>query len=347
MKKAISMMLATAMAATCLAGCGSAASSSAAASSEAASSEATSAATSEASTGEKTFENTELNIAVFEGGYGSDYWDEITKRFEAAYPGVTVNMQISPKIGDIIRPQIVAGNVPDFISMNDNDSTGLISSMVKEHALMDLSDVFEEGGIDDDTPLKDQVIDGYLMDGTVALNHTQSQTDMMMNKALFIPNGNWMEGEMADAPRADGFEFGLTCAPVLDDGETRYVMSSVEQFEIPANAKNPELAKEFLRFLYTEDSVKLFAEKANGIYALKKANEMVKGIVTDGVYNMNDIYQEGTFMVFGWDAMPDTSKVVIADSVFNVASDVMNGDMTAEQWRDGIEAAFEEIAASK
>lgn len=98
MKKAISMMLATAMAATCLAGCGSAASSSAAASSEAASSEATSAATSEASTGEKTFENTELNIAVFEGGYGSDYWDEITKRFEAAYPGVTVNMQISPKM---------------------------------------------------------------------------------------------------------------------------------------------------------------------------------------------------------------------------------------------------------
>ena len=163
MKKAISMMLATAMAATCLAGCGSAASSSAAASSEAASSEATSAATSEASTGEKTFENNELNIAVFEGGYGSEYWDEIIKRFEAAYPGVTVNMQISPKIGDIIRPQIVAGNVPDFISMNDNDSTGLISSMVKEHALMDLSDVFEEGGIDDDTPLKDQVIDGLLV----------------------------------------------------------------------------------------------------------------------------------------------------------------------------------------
>ena len=162
MKKAISMMLATAMAATCLAGCGSAASSSAAASSEAASSEATSAATSEASTGEKTFENNELNIAVFEGGYGSEYWDEIIKRFEDAYPGVTVNMQISPKIGDIIRPQIVAGNVPDFISMNDNDSTGLISSMVKEHALMDLSDVFEEGGIDDDTPLKDQVIDGLL-----------------------------------------------------------------------------------------------------------------------------------------------------------------------------------------
>lgn len=198
MKKAISMMLATAMAATCLAGCGSAASSSAAASSEAASSEATSAATSEASTGEKTFENNELNIAVFEGGYGSEYWDEIIKRFEAAYPGVTVNMQISPKIGDIIRPQIVAGNVPDFISMNDNDSTGLISSMVKEHALMDLSDVFEEGGIDDDTPLKDQVIDGLLDsakcspygDGKIYIApFDASPMGLVYNKTLFEENG--------------------------------------------------------------------------------------------------------------------------------------------------------------
>ena len=71
-------------------------------------------------------------------------------------------MQISPSIGDVIRPQIVAGNVPDFIVMNDNDSTGLISSMIKEHALLDLTDVFEGPGIDDETPLKDQVNTGIL-----------------------------------------------------------------------------------------------------------------------------------------------------------------------------------------
>ena len=130
MKKAISMMLATAMAATCLAGCGSAASSSVAASSEAASSEATSAATSEASTGEKTFENNELNIAVFEGGYGSAYWDEIIKCSEAPYPGVPVKMQLSPRIGNIIRPPTVAGHVPDYIPMHDHDSTSQISSIV-------------------------------------------------------------------------------------------------------------------------------------------------------------------------------------------------------------------------
>ena len=60
-----------------------------------------------------------------------------------------------------------------------------------------------------------------------------------MNKALFIPNGNWMENEMKDAPRADGFEFGLWHAPVLNKGDQPYVMTSVEQFSIPAAAKNP------------------------------------------------------------------------------------------------------------
>lgn len=473
MKKITAIITTFALTAAALAGCGSKADDTAAqapAASESAHEESTAAAEPAGETQQEAdgdFADKELNIAIFEGGYGPDYWVEIVEKFKAAYPGVEVNMQINPKIGDIIRPQIVAGNVPDFISMNDNDTSGVVLSMIKEKGLLDLTDVFEGPGLEDTAPLKEQVLggvldtakcapygdgkiylapfnaspmglvynktlfeengwelpvtwddffalgdkakekgialftyagiypgyvesmlwpalasatgidnlkniaaytegsfstpealqvlenirriseEGYLMEGTVALNHTQSQTDMMMNKALFIPNGNWMENEMKDAPRADGFEFGLCPAPVLEAGQERYVMTSVEQFSIPANAKNPELAKEFLRFLYTEDSVKLFAEKANGIYALKNATEVCKGIVSDGVYSMNSIYDEATSMVFGWDAMPEDSKVVIADYVFNVLSDVMSGKMSAQQWSDGVEGAFKEINAAK
>ena len=187
--------------------------------------------------------------------------------------------------------------------------------------------------------------EGYLMNGTVALNHTQSQTDMMMNKALFIPNGNWMEGEMADSPRADGFEFGLWTAPTLEADDESFVMTSVEQFSIPAKAQNPEMAKEFLRFLYTDESVKLFAENSNGIYALKDATELSKGIVSDGVYNMNSVYENGTSMVFGFAALPEGSKVVPHDKVFKVMTDIMNGDLSAEDWATGIEASFTEVNA--
>ena len=46
------------------------------------------------------FENKELSIAVFEGGFGSDYWYSVVDAFEQAYPGVKVDMQISPTIAD-------------------------------------------------------------------------------------------------------------------------------------------------------------------------------------------------------------------------------------------------------
>lgn len=462
MKKTISKLLLAGLCAVALAGCGADAPTQ---------TPAPETAPKEDSTGDtetvvaEGSENNKLKIAVFEGGYGPDYWNEIVNMFEESHPGVEVDMQISPSIGDVIRPQIVAGNVPDFIVMNDNDTSGLIASMIKEKALLELTDVFDGPGIDDETPLKDQVnagvldtakcqpyadgkiylapfnsspmglvynktlfeemnyelpttwdeffalgdqakkdgyalmtyagiypgyiesmlwpamasaagldnlddianykegsfsspeamkvleniakigTDGYLLEGTLALNHTQSQTEMMLNKCLFIPNGNWMENEMADAPRADGFEFGLWTAPVLNKGDEAYVMTSVEQFSIPAKAENPELAKEFLRFLYTEDSVKLFAEKANGIYALKDATELSKGLVSDGIYSMNSVYEHGTSMVFGFAALPEGCKVVPRDEVFNAISDVMTGKMTAEEWALKVEDSFKEASA--
>lgn len=48
--------------------------------------------------------------------------------FEERHEGVKVNMTISPTIGDIIRPQIVAGNAPDFICLNDGGEDGVILS---------------------------------------------------------------------------------------------------------------------------------------------------------------------------------------------------------------------------
>ena len=83
----------------------------------------------------------------------------------------------------------------------------------------------------------------------------RSQTEMMLGKAAFITNGTWMENEMQDAPREDGFEFAMAPIPTENADDVHYVFDSCEQFSIPAAAKNPELAKEFLRFLYSDESV--------------------------------------------------------------------------------------------
>ena len=43
-----------------------------------------------------------LKFAAVETAYGADVWQEIKEAFEAAYPGVTVELNINKNIEDII-----------------------------------------------------------------------------------------------------------------------------------------------------------------------------------------------------------------------------------------------------
>lgn len=424
------------------------------------------------------FPNKKLNIAIFEGGFGRAYWDDIVAQFEAAYPGVKVNMDIDPEIGNILAPQIAVGDWPDFISLSDTERSGVVASMIKNQELLDLTDVYDGEALDrPGTKLRDIIVSGmldstkfspygdgkvylapfnvgpmgmvynktlfeekgwklpstwddffaldeelkkpenyvdidgqqvkrslftyqgiyagylesvfwpavagaggmnaigdictykegsfstpqvkelvstfakigtqgYLMEGTVALNHTQSQTDMMMGKALFIPNGTWLEGEMADAPREDGFEFGILPPPTMKSGEDHYVLSSYEQFEIPKQAKNPELAKEFLRFLYTKESITSFAKNANGTIAVTDAKDIAKDDLTPGVYGMFSAYETGKFMLMNFESLPENCKVNVSAVVFDDnMGPLMTGSLSPDDYCKKVEDAFAEIRA--
>lgn len=211
---------------------------------------------------------------------------------------------------------------------------------------------YEEGSFLS-APVKDTVSNfaqmgpkGYLMEGTVALNHTQSQTDMMLGKALFIPNGTWMEGEMAESPREEGFEFALMAPPALKSGNDRYVLSSYEQLVIPKQAKNPELAKEFLRFIYTEDSIISFAKNANGTIAVTDAKDIAQNDLSSGVYGMFSAYETGKFMLMNFATLPTDCKVNVSATVFDDnMGPLVTGTLSPDDYCQKIEDAFAEIRA--
>ena len=74
---------------------------------------------------------------------------------------------------------------------------------------------------------------------------TQNQQLVLDNKAIFMPNGTWIVGEMADAPRADGFKWGMTALPAVKAGGDSYSYTWFEQAWIPAGAEHLDAAKQF------------------------------------------------------------------------------------------------------
>ena len=97
---------------------------------------------------------------------------------------------------------------------------------------MDLSDVFEEGGIDDDTPLKDQVIDGLLDsakcspygDGKIYIApFDASPMGLVYNKTLFEENG-WEVPTTYD-------ELKELCGKIQDAGITPWFMPGADGWQ--------------------------------------------------------------------------------------------------------------------
>lgn len=183
---------------------------------------------------------------------------------------------------------------------------------------------------------------GYLMEGTVAMNHTQTQTAMMMGKAAFITNGTWMDGEMKDSPREDGFKFQLSAPPALSATDKQYSFTSIETVYIPAAAKNPELAKEFLKFLFTKDSQKLAAQTVKAVEPIKGSLELNKTILPETTLGYYSMFDNGVLPLLStWKALPVSSKINMNDEVFNKPmTKIMNDQMTVDQWMDDVEKAM-------
>ena len=111
--------------------------------------------------------------------------------------------------------------------------------------------------------------------------------------------------------------------------------------------KNPELAKEFLRFLYSDESVSAFAEASGALYATKSAREVAKDKLSTAIYNMYGIYEEAnaSSLIMSFAAVPADCKVNPKDEIFNPITSVMNDEMTVEEWAQNVEDAFAQVRA--
>lgn len=83
----------------------------------------------------------ELDIVVYDRENDSEYWNEIVSAFEENNPGVKVNMFIDKDAAYELRNRILGGASPDFVYLPSGEESGVTTALIKDRALLSLSDV--------------------------------------------------------------------------------------------------------------------------------------------------------------------------------------------------------------
>lgn len=450
-RKLMALALVSAMATSMLAGCGSSDDS--------------------GKDADKGSEETVLKVAAFEGGNGTQIWEDIAKAFEESHDGVKVELEMSPELDKDLTKAIQNGDVPDVVYYNLGQPSGFTETMLKEEAIADISDVFDD-------ELKDKMLDGIL-DGTdaqpygdgkiylapifytptgfwynatlvgegkqyeipttwdeffalgeqakkdghalftfpttgyfdatiyamlaqaggldfyndalkydantwtsdegkkvldtvaklVGKDYTQEDTvsnanadggfkinqqNVIDGKALFMPNGNWVIGEMAASTPAD-YEWGMMGVPKWSEDESQSVYTFTEQMWVPADAPNMDLAKEFVKFMYSDEVVDIClnnktTDKESGKESDTPVVVPVKGAadkLPDGV--TKDCYAAATaddvVAVTGkWATTAPIEGLDMAKAVYGPIESINTGDMTVDEWQKQLVETWEKCA---
>ncbi len=182
---------------------------------------------------------------------------------------------------------------------------------------------------------------------------TMNQQLILDNKALFMPNGTWVIGEMANAPREEGFQWGMTALPAVEEGGAGYSYTWFEQAWIPSGAENIAEAKQFVAFLYSDVAADLFAntEKADGT-GKSSAMQPIIGIA-DKLEGDNklfySIYDNGAKAAMGNFAAYNSVAGLgdIYQEIFDPVNSLVSGSLTLEDWTKEIIEATDLMRANK
>ncbi|MEU9290374.1 carbohydrate ABC transporter substrate-binding protein [Streptomyces sp. NPDC048275] len=169
---------------------------------------------------------------------------------------------------------------------------------------------------------------------------TKNQQSVLDNKALFMPNGTWIVGEMADAPRAKGFQWGLTPLPAVTAGSKRYITTSVESVWVPSAAEHKDAAKDFIAYLYSDAAAKTFA-KSNAIQPI----DGIASSLSKENAEFYKVYEDPSVaaLVGGFASTSPVEGVDIKATLFDTANSIISGDTTEATWQAALNEASEKL----
>ncbi len=154
---------------------------------------------------------TQLDIPVFTGGFGIDFYLETARQFEALRPSVKIKLYGDPRVQDKLRVRIIDGDLPDAAFPRDL----LVPALVRAGKLRDLRPYLDGPNWEGDARWGDTFLPGALdswrVDGGVyGLPLSYSCWTIFYNRVLFRQHG-WAEPRTWD-------EFFALCEKIRATG---------------------------------------------------------------------------------------------------------------------------------
>lgn len=172
---------------------------------------------------------------------------------------------------------------------------------------------------------------------------TKNQQLVLDNEAIFMPNGTWIVGEMANATRADNFKWGMCPLPAATAGGNGASYCWLEQAWIPSGSANQDAAKQFVAFLYSDKACAIFA-KAGAIQPVAGQTDNLEG--DNKMFYA--IYDNGADAAMGNFAAYDASAGLpsVREAFFDPVNGLVAGTTTQDQWIAGVKSASDSFRAN-
>ena len=171
---------------------------------------------------------------------------------------------------------------------------------------------------------------------------TKNQQMPMDGRALFMPNGTWITGEMAEyAATLENFAWGMTAVPAA--GTAPYSFCWFEQAWIPAGAEHIAEAEQFVAFLYSDKAAEIFAT-AGAMQPILGIADMLEGenVMFYSIYDNGAKAAMGGFAAFG-----EIPGVDVSGTFFAPIDSLVAGTITIEDYAELVKTNSALMAEAK
>ncbi|MGP4047795.1 N-acetylglucosamine/diacetylchitobiose ABC transporter substrate-binding protein [Streptomyces sp. 2A115] len=172
----------------------------------------------------------------------------------------------------------------------------------------------------------------YFLQGSQGLTHIQSQTAWNKGKAIFIPNGSWVENEAAPTTPKD---FQMAVGALFDGGSGDKMPHGTlrgepsEPYIVAGKGKNPAGGMELLRIMLSKKHAQNFATKVKSLTCVVDATEGMT--LSPGLASASSVFKAAGDNLISLQ-LQEWYPTLTDEKIGGLTGQLLTGDLKAADW---------------